>query len=260
MRTIIRFLVSTLLLMSISIIGVGVAYAYDEDDDGDIEVGGVYNEDYYNNILYDDVDIAEQTTTDFIDTLVDASWQENFNYADVDDEAPFENNSDSGADGVDIFWYTGHGGPGHITLVNDWWPLPNVVSYDEVNWGDSDLEWVMLYACETLQNDHGPTNNYIKSNGEFAQSLNGVHVICGAYTSMEGTNPNGGYYVAYLLVNGYDIDAAWFTGCDLTQSSSVTLMTIFEHGGYLSDHIWGEGTVYDYDVDGSYGSNDYTCS
>lgn len=224
-----------------------VSYDLDYQDDGLLEVGGIYNADYQNNLIWPDRPTTENITRGFVDYLENNGWQERFIYGDVDEESPFTGDDNLSADGVDIFFYCGHGNVGSIPLVDDWWPLPHVVSYEEAEWGETDLEWVFLFACNTLQNDDAYSANYTKENGEFAQSLNGAHIICGADTPMSAEYTEVGEAIAYLLVEGYDVGMAWFVGGLYYHPVGTTLRIIYEEEFYFNpetgeyDYIWGCG-------------------
>jgi hypothetical protein len=239
-KLICRTTISAFLAILLLMVSTGIAYAYDSEDDSVIEVGGV-SIDHYPG-LWTDIPIADETTTDFVETLESFGYTERFNYNDLTDEAHFSGNDAYSADGVDIFWYTGHGSPGTLKLSDDQYPIfhSSIVGYDEVLWGDTDLEWVMLYACSTLQYDFpcGP-----KTSGRFAQSLNGAHMICGARTDMQATLDTAGFEVATYLTGGYSVMWSWFYGCETTQSSGVTLAVLVESTEYYDDCIWGAGTT-----------------
>ena len=232
------------------------------DDDGVIEVGGIYNWDYqcWLGIPWSDVPITEDVTVGFVEYLDNYSpWQQNFIYPNVDEEGPFVDNDDESADGVDLFFFCDHGGEDYIPLVNDQnpWGNSSTVDYLEAQWGETDLEWVMLFACNTLMGDNAASDNYQKSNGKFAQALDGVHMICGASTSMYG-HTTAGTRIAEYLCSGESAADAWFWGCSWTQPFGTNLRIIFEEECYFDDCIWGFGdTQADLVPDGDYYSIDY---
>jgi hypothetical protein len=259
---------SLIMALVLSISSGGSVLALATDDDGVIEVGGIYNADYSSWLGYwSDVPITEDVTVGFVDYLDNYyPWQRNFIHHDIDEEGPFVDNDNNSADGVDLFFFCGHGGEDYIPLVNDQNPLgnSNTVDYLEAQWGETDLEWVMLFACNTLMGDNAAPDNYQKSNGKFAQALDGVHMICGASTSMSGST-YGGYWVAYFLTQGYSVGDSWFLGCAQTQPSGTNLRIIFEEMCYYdpanqeADYIWGTGgTLSDMTPDNDYYSCDYS--
>ena len=233
------------------------------DDDNSFEVGGIYNADYQYELLWPDVP-TQNITEGFVEYLENYSlWEQNFIYGNVDEEDPFTDNDNQSADGVDLFFYAGHGGEDYIPLVDSGWPVSHTVDYLEAQWGETDVEWVMLFACYTLMGDDAEADNHQKSNGKFAQALDGVHMICGATTPMSAANQYAGEYIAAYLANGYSVGSAWFLGCALTQPIGTRLRIIYEEEKYFNpstqeaDFIWGTGyTLPDEDPDDDYYSYD----
>jgi fibronectin type 3 domain-containing protein len=232
-------------------------------------VGGVSNYTYTDWPLLPDV---PQTTTGFLDILMSNGWDRSYIYGNIMEQSKwiFTNNSDPSVDSVDLFWYAGHGAPGELILVDDdpWW-THHRVCWNEVEWGDNNLEWVLLLACDTLQNDPVSSTPISKSNGKFANSLNGAHMICGASNSMYADHPTDGENVAERLTgsNGMDlctVKEAWFEGIDenYQESTLVNCRIIAEDVSYADEYIWGKGSgpASEATVDDYYVGWDWPCS
>jgi hypothetical protein len=108
---------------------------------------------------------------------------------------------------TNIFWFTGHGNVGVFCLKNanvvviggiEYWS--DAIVYSDVQWGLLN-KWIFLRACYTLALDQWEYCSYWKSNGKFAQSLNGTRLICGADSVMYDI-PQDGENVANRLI-GY---------------------------------------------------------
>lgn len=245
------------LVFIISIFPIGVASADDDDGVNEVAGYGVYE---YN--FAGDLPNSVNNVAGFMGVM-DDYYTVRFNKTD-DDVVQSDFESNSGCDTADICYYSGHGEGGRLIFQNDFWPFWTDRTYwDEAHWGDVDLEWIMLRACYTLEND----TTLIKSTSEFANALNGARLICGAATTLSDTLD--GANVANRLVDsdggGADIaqkvKSSWFYGCDQNQPSGKVLRVIGEGYFYGDDYIWGQGTGpydYTYSVDNYYYEWSYT--
>jgi hypothetical protein len=139
------------------------------------------------------------------------------------------------------------------------------VSYGSMDLGDVDLEWIFFHACETLSDD----TEGVKTSGQFAQSLDGIRMICGADTSDYNCADGAGIANRLVDSDGGGADVAqtvknsWFLGMDDYQPSGVTLRVIAEGYSWGNDYIWGQGTgpnSTSYSVDNYYSTWTYSCS
>ena len=116
-------------------------------------------------------------------------WLGTFDYGDEWAwEEDFKTQSQGGtdymyADAVDLVYFAGRGEiylggyPVRICFNNehdDYYLYPW-----EAAWGDQDLEWIFIEACWVLYHD-GPPGCRRKSEIDWAQALQGAHLICGA--------------------------------------------------------------------------------
>jgi hypothetical protein len=227
-------------------------------------VGAFWVSDYDGDCIR--LEKTDDDAAGLIDGLENDGWTVSFNKGDNSLTKDDFLNTSTGPNSVNIFWFDGHGSPGSLYLqhfMNSDNGNPNVVKFFDVKWGDQ-LKWVFLRACETLKDD----DMYIhplKRNAKFAQSLNGVHLICGATTTMWTYEYDGPHVAERLTGTGVEAEtvaASWFFGVDVTDGIDVTLRVIADDPIYMQDYIWGKGTGPCPDVPGTEGfySYTYTCT
>jgi hypothetical protein len=242
------------------------------DDISNLEVGVFWVSDY----LWPNKDLPNSAAnvSGFVGVLTSSGWSSVFNKGDEGQviEADFQNseNPNTSPDGVDIFYFKGHGDTGSLILKNDVLNFNDRVTYGEVEWGDNDVEWIFLHACHTLYDDDTGGNLMLKTEGEFPQSMNGVHSICGASTVMRDYDNDGEHVAKYLT--GADINhplksviESWFWGIDENYTypeDNLNCRVIAEDPSYEDEYIWGQGTGPEPDVsaDDYYVSWDHLCS
>jgi len=241
----------------------------DIGDEDYLDVGGFWVGEY---TILDDLPQTEGDTQGFLDVFEENNWCISFDEGDEEvTAADFEESTTpETSDSVDIIWYDGHGNVGGLCLQGCW--LGTTVDYTDIRWGNSDLEWAFLHACSTLANDYAPLNSYLKTNGYFAQSLKGIHMICGASTEMVSWSvETDGQYVAEFLTGTnrdlYTVKNAWFYGIAINAEALlpfedieyINLRVIAEDESYEDDYIWGQSTgpADDVAVDDYYYSWDY---
>jgi len=252
----IRVVLVVSILAATGLLGTSTVYA----DDGDESVGAAGLGDYNGDGDYKDsgdLDYAVESAEGFYDYLrlyscfeCSDSFFKRDNYA---RESHFKRDDYGGldymyADDVDICWFQGHSSKlytPHHALSFIYYEEPDkedkYLECSEAKWGDWDLEWMFIHSCKILSDYNRPY---------WAWARNGIHLICGAKTLMQDRNDGGN--VADYLVDDYGlfdwahtVKWSWFHGCDLHQSSAVTLCVIGETHECGDDYIWCEGTVCD---------------
>lgn len=249
-RRIAPLALALVLLVSVTTPGVRAA----TDDDGNYEVGAQSIENY--SSPYSPLDYCNEDAQSLMDWLVNpGGWDQ---VMDEENSAAYEDhakstgsggNDNSYADAVDLFYFSGHGETSHViysdTAHDDQW-----LSCTTVAWGDVDAEWVMLSACLTLN---------AANRGDWAwYALNGLHLLCGAATTLD--DADHGDHVGNLMVdNGWwdtacTVKASWFNGMEYHNSEGTVLVVIGETTDCGDDYIWGQGDgpVDDPTVDHSY--------
>jgi len=227
-------------------------------EDGYNEAGGYWVSDY---AFISDLPSSQTNVEQFVNYLLyNGGSYYTFSVGDDDvTQDAFESNNS--VDTTDLAFFNGHGGDGYLILRWEMFGNDRVV-YDEVHWGDVDLDWIMLHSCDTLASD----NTGLKSTSKFAQGLNGMRLICGATTIMWNFTDDG-LHVAWRLIDsdagGPDealpVSVSWFLGIDDGNPSGVTLRILGEDSGCANDYIWGQGGPYGSStVDNYFWYYDYT--
>lgn len=262
----IRVVLVVSILGATGLLGTSTVYA----DDGDESVGAVGLNNYRLYPLLHSVESAEE----FYDYLTDNSCYACSDSYFMQDEDVYEEHFKMSAyggkdylyaDDVDICWFQGHSdwktdkyGNEHKAL----WFIEDdyddaYLEYWEAKWGDKDLEWMLLHCCRILSDEN---------RGWWAWARNGIHLICGAKTTMQN-RIDGGNVADYLVDDpgwydwAHTVKWSWFHGCDINQSSAVTLCVIGETHECGDDYIWCEGEVCDDPQrDSTYNVWTYYCS
>ncbi|MEZ4629988.1 MAG: DUF6345 domain-containing protein [Deinococcales bacterium] len=104
-------------------------------------------------------------------------------------------------DDVDLAFYTGHASGGGIAFSTQ--EAGQFLFYDEVLWGNQDLEWLIIAACGPLQDEYlGQSWSQ-----RWGLAFDGLHMIA-AYSTVTYDNYHEGALVAdYLL--GYHFLCVW---------------------------------------------------
>jgi hypothetical protein len=220
-----------------------------DDDSFPPEVGVEWVNDYPGS--GNDLSLSDDSTADLAAWLQARGWSLEFNNPpDGHDgdawEKHFKDSVNYGgwdylyADAVDLVMFCGHGDAGELIFGASSQDDEYLQGY-EAEWGDWDLDWVILEACEALFYDDGVPLD--KFDGCFAQALNGTRLICGAATGMWGPVGDG---VGWYLFNGWSLTDAWFQGAGEVQvamQQSCTLRVIAEDLAYFGEQVWWCGTT-----------------
>ena len=129
-------------------------------------------------------------------------------------------------DTVDLAYFAGHGnsvgfyfGEGGRNHDDD------QLHYNDcrLEWGDGDMEWMALAACQVLDNSHL---------GDWSWCMDGLHLILGFVTNMDDSAH--GVWFGWLIRNGYNMTQAWFTASDISQNSGRIARVLAEE----YHHFW----------------------
>lgn len=229
-------LVLLVLASTVSLAGTG-----DDNDVSYPEVGVEWVNDYtwpISDLLY-----CDDSANGLYNKLGNNGWTKRFNMGNSNAKAAHFEQAKTDSqyiDAVDIALYSGHGSTNKLDVST----VTEKVYYDEAEWGDYDLEWIGLDCC-------------LAGSGNFASSLNGVHLILGFSTECYDSDL-GLHWANYLVDDGpndvaYTVKNSWFYGADVDQPSGVTAKVLGETSNCGNDYIWGQGSVItDPPVDGSY--------
>jgi hypothetical protein len=166
----------------------------------------------------------------------DLAWDQDFEQSGVG--SPSAGTDTTWADDVDMVFFSGHGSPGGFLFgvkTDDAQAKPK-----EIQWGDRDLDWIVLDACNVLERD-----------GVFDRwgwpVFKGLHYILGFHTTTSDEADRGRLLAQYLNA-GWTVRSAWIKCCQDTEDSSTEWAYLRgdENGtDTYNDHWWGKGTVSD---------------
>jgi hypothetical protein len=138
------------------------------------------------------------------------------------------------ADDVDIVFFSGHGSADGFLFgrkIDDAVARPT-----EIRWGDRQLEWIVLDACNVLERD-----------GVFDRwgwpVFAGLHYILGFHTTT-GDEPDRGRVFAEYLNAGWTVRQAWIKAAQDTEDSTTEwayLRADAPGTDTYNDHWWGKG-------------------
>lgn len=164
----------------------------------------------------------------------DLAWDRDFEQQGVG--SPASGTDTLWADNVDMVFFSGHGSPSGFLFgvkTDDAKVKPT-----EVRWGDKELEWIALDAC-----------NVLEANGVFNRwgwpVFKGLHYILGFHTTT-GDEPDRGRLLAQYLNNGETMRRAWIKCCQDTEGSDTQwayLRADAPGTDTYNDHWWGKGSV-----------------
>lgn len=222
------------------------------DDANVTEMGGEAVELYHGtarDVYYtiDDLDY-------FLDALYALGWTQRLRY--VNDgawESDFERSGVGGydylyIDTVDFAYFAGHGLPDAFYFGTNHdadGSYPYRVHYSEANWGDLDLEWIVIKACLVLA--YQPSGYPVIWYRWGFPVFKGLHAIFGFSTVAQDNSTTGHYFVYYLYLGNRFVDA-WHSATVIDQPSDVYAAALAVYDGttgYIgyNDYLPGYGTV-----------------
>lgn len=185
-----------------------------------------------------DLGCRDDVAEDFYDILRANGYEGLFNFGDASAwESDFkEPNDQYYVDAADIVLHADHGNHCRFAFGN--------TSHDdcrlwasEAQWGNQDLEWIILDDCSVLPRDFGWTC--------WTGAFQGLHLIASFDTGAHDSCSRG-EHLANKLVDGWTVVQAWFYACEQTEGSSTyaaVVGAVKDGDNPYHDHIWGFGSV-----------------
>lgn len=181
------------------------------DDLNDKEIGVEWVNKY--NGFLPDLSYSDDNALGFCNELKNNGFTAVFNYGDnLAWESDFEREGVGGhdswyVDNVDFVYFSGHGNPFAFffgTNHDNDGSYPHQVHYTEADWGDKDLEWLFITACEVLA-------QYWVWQPAFHTPIT-LHGITGFETSIVDNSAVGnlGKVFAQCLTQGGCINQSWY--------------------------------------------------
>jgi len=226
------------------------APVYAGNDDSNLREAGVEWVEDYSGTWLGSLQYTQEDAESFYNALGNIGWTKRFSYGDAlawesDFEKPDVGGSDSSyADSLDFAYFSGHGSPTAFFFgVNRDGDGSHTyrVHYTEAEWGDKDLEWITISACEVLKYDD-PAGDVFDRWGWGV--FRGLHMILG-YATISYDRVVGGRFASYMS-EGMKIKDAWIQANIDIQPGDVysAYLRVCENDDYLP----GYGGVGD-DVD-----------
>jgi hypothetical protein len=159
-------------------------------------------------------------------------WESDFT------DASAGGDDDRYADNVDLMWFQGHGSPNGFTTGDDGW-----VDRSEVEWGDQDLEWLVVHSCDVLD---------ISSSGgsvwdRWEPAFDGLHLLLGYGNSSYNVDGDGNDFGDSLADDEQKLRDAWVEANEDHQLDGVIYryMGVYGASGEWNreDYFHGEGSV-----------------
>ena len=164
----------------------------------------------------------------------DLAWDQDFEQQ--GQGSPNTGTDTTWVDAVDAAFFSGHGNQGAFYFgkkIDD-----ARAKNTEVVWGDLNLEFIALDACQVLE-----------ENGVFDRwgwpVFKGLHVLCGFHT-VTGDESNRGRIFAQYLNAGCTVRQAWIRAAQDTEGSGTQwayLRADAPGTNTYTDHWWGNGSV-----------------
>jgi hypothetical protein len=185
-----------------------------------------------------DLSCRDDVAVDFYDILRANGYLGRFNFGNASAwESDFkEPNDQYYVDSVDIALHADHGGNCRFAFGN--------TSRDdcrlrasEAEWGNQDLEWIILDDCSVLPGNFGWDC--------WIDAFQGLHLILSFDTSAHDVCSRGEHF-ANKLVDGWTLKQAWFYACEQTEGAGTYAAVVGASKAGVStanDHIWGFGSV-----------------
>ena len=131
-------------------------------------------------------------------------------------------------DSVDLAYFAGHGSKTGIYFYETGATGNTMATKSQVvnAWGDRDLDWIGLAACNVLDD---PLSNL----QDWGNAMNGVRLIMGFKTVMNDV-PHGVEFGQYIR-DGYTFTQAWFKAADKLQSQNRVARVLAEQQSYFDD-------------------------
>ena len=198
-------------------------------------------------VVYPTLNCSDECAGGFYSNLGTTTqvWFRNFNNGDLlSKEDHWDSAGDSSvADSVDFAFWCGHGTAESETpralrffvdLVAGEKQAPGKLEWTEVDWGDTDLDWVVLNTCRFLKGN----------DTELKQMASGVHLICGYTTDMTIYCNAGDYFADRLDDSGKTIKQAWFDQADEYQAEEdKNTARVFGASTCMSDSLGSTGPI-----------------
>jgi len=173
-----------------------------------------------------------------------SNWNNKFGWDDnLAWEEDFKKDTEGGtdslyADNVNLMYFNGHGNKDGFyfgTNLHD----NKFVHHSEVEWGDESLDWIIIDACEVLDNRD---KRIVYS--RWGKAFNGLHYIFGHSSIAWNAETRGEDFIKYAMGSSLPVREAWVRATRETGAMSQTKAAYLRAGDTYNDHLYGFGTVF----------------
>ena len=185
-------------------------------------------------------------TADFRDEMEDIStiafhWADNDVFESDFVDAAFGGDDATWGDNVDLMWFQGHGNSSGFatgTTQGD-----GFVDKSEARWGNNDLEWLVVHACDVLALGSGSTSVW----NRWKPAFRGLHLLLGYGNSSYNVDGDGNEFGDDLADDDMRIRSAWVDANESEQPDGVIYryMGVYGPSGEWNrnDYFHGIGSV-----------------
>jgi len=142
------------------------------------------------------------------------------------------------ADNVDLMLFSGHGSSNGFYFGT--WNDDPQLHWTEAQWGDQDLEWIIIDACCVLNN---ADNNVWNRWGW--PVFKGLHYILGYSSTTYDVNTRGRDFIKYATMYGYSVRNAWYWSTVISEDGTTAAYLRADDATIptdtYNDHLWGFG-------------------
>ncbi|MBN1185041.1 MAG: hypothetical protein JXB49_22335 [Bacteroidales bacterium] len=214
-----------------------------------VGVHGIENYTCDDGCNQDDATYANLNSEYFLDELVDFGYDNEYEKYDCSaDSDDFTVDDDVYVDAVDIAYFSGHGNLGQIAFGAQ--NSECIITLDDMQFGDGNLEWLILDTCLVLNYTYIVTQNNWPND-----TFDGLHHIFGHETKADPATYRGRYFAR--RADGWNciastLELSWFYatqyyGASNTRGALIRDATtpcggdyLHGTGGYCADD--GDGT------------------
>ena len=147
------------------------------------------------------------------------------------------------ADAVDLMFFAGHGDPTGFTLCSPELETEVNVIRDQLRWGNGDMEWFALLACDVLALE---PESGVSWSERWGRAFAGLHLVLG-FENWVWDYPGVGGRFGAKAVAGRPLIRSWAeTSMELQppETEWAIMGVIAEEGlANWNDHLWGHGPV-----------------
>jgi len=141
------------------------------------------------------------------------------------------------ADDVDLMLFAGHGNQNGVFFGVNQDDL--TIRFDEAVLGNRDLEWIILDACNVLQDNAGKWNRW------GWPVFKGLHYVFSYSTSTFDVDSRGEDFMKYAGKYDWRVKDAWVKATILSENGTTAAYMRADNAtsNTYDDHLWGHGFV-----------------